>query len=159
MVFEMNSDIKPSNNLSYGITKRNRKQQNECNYVLHNENMVEAIKMDSNPSYGRVQGRTNQPEYDVIIQQNPSYSSIPKVTTKMSEDEDQHGYVETGSHTIQNARYLKVTGSTAKEEEFVYDDVVGDVDIIKINPNPSYDSVSSDVKFENNPSYNVINRT
>ena len=163
MVTEMNSDIKLSINPSYGIVKQNSKQRNECDYILHNEseNKLETVKMDTNPSYGRVQGcnayNVTEPEYDAAIQPNPSYSSIPKETsTKMCEDEDQHGYVETSLHRIQNERYLKVIGSMTKEEELVYDDVV---DTVKINPNPSYVSVSSDVKLENNPSYNVINRT
>ena len=77
----------------------------------------------------------------------------------MFEDEDQDGYVETSSRGIQKEGYLKVIGSTTKAEELVYDDVVGDIDNVKINANPSYDSVPSSVKLEGNPSYNLINRT
>ena len=101
--------------------------------------------MNSNPSYGRVQGcntyEVTEPEYDVAIQPNPSYSSISKEATKMSEGEDQDGsyssiskeatkmsegedqdgYVKTNSQSTQRASYLKVIGSTTKEEESVYD--------------------------------------
>ena len=99
MIIEMKSDIKLSTNPSYDITRQNSNQHNKPNYVLYNKHTVETIKMDSNPSYGTVQSGniydTNQPDYDAAIQPNPSYSSIPKETTKMSEDEDQDGYVET----------------------------------------------------------------
>ena len=112
--------------------------------------------MDSNPSYGRVHSHdtvvygTTEPGYDVTIQPNPCYSSTSKKTTKMSEDEDQHGYVETNSHSTQKI------GFTTKEEELVYDVATDDTDNVKINPNPSYDSVPGGVKLEDNPSYNKI---
>ena len=163
MVIEMKSDIKLSTNPSYDITRQNRNQHNKPNYVLYNKNTVETIKMDSNPSYGTVQSGNiydaNQSAYDAATQPNPSYSSIPKETTKMSEDEDQDGYVETSSRGIQKEGYLKVIGSTTKAEELVYDDVAGDIDNVKINANPSYDSVPSSVKLEGHPSYNLINHT
>ena len=86
MIIEMKSDIKLSTNPSYDITRQNKNQHNEPNYVLYNKNTVETIKMDSNPSYGTVQSGNiydaNQPAYDAAIQPNPSYSSIPKKTTK-----------------------------------------------------------------------------
>ena len=80
------------------------------------DNTKDTIKMDSNPSYGRVQGcytvadDATELDYDVTIQTNPSYNSILKEqTTKMSEDEDQHGYVETNSYSTHGAAgYLKV---------------------------------------------------
>ena len=76
------------------------------------------IKMDSNPSYGRVQGCNacdiTEPEYDVAIQSNPSYSFNSKETTKMSKDQDV--YVETDLQSTQRADYLEITGSTTKEE-------------------------------------------
>ena len=65
-------------------------------------------------------------------------------------DEDQHGYVETNSHSTPRI------GSTTKEEELVYDVTTGDIDNVKINPNPYYDSVPGGVKLEDNPSYNKI---
>ena len=74
--------------------------------------------------------------------------------TKTSEDED--GYVETDLHSTQAAGYLKVIGSTAKEEKSVYDVATDDIDNVNIDPNPSYDSVSRGVKLEDNPSYNKI---
>ena len=160
MVIELNSDIKMDDNPSYNIVTQNQgKQDDQYDYVLHNtfsmqDNTKDTIKMDSNPSYGRVQGcytvadDATEPDYDVTIQTNPSYNSILKETTKMSEDEDQHGYVETNSHSIHGEGYLKVIGSTTKEEELVYDVSTDDIDNVKINPNPSYDSVSGGVKLE-----------
>ena len=112
MMIEMNSDIKMNTNPSYSITKQNTKQEDQYDYVLHSkislkDDVQDTIKMDSNPSYGRVQGcnayDVTEPEYDAAIQPNPSYSSISKETTKMSEDEDQGGYVETNSQSIQRA--------------------------------------------------------
>ena len=106
--------------------------------------------MDTNPSYGRVQAH----DVDVIIQPNPSYSSISEETTKMSEDEnkDAYGYVETNSCSAQRADYLKVIGSTTKEEESVYDNDSDETGSVKINTNPSYNLVSGGVKLEDNPS-------
>ena len=75
----------------------------------------------------------------------------------MTEDED--GYVETNLHSTQAAGYLKVIGSTTKEEESVYDVASDNIDNVKISPNPSYDSVSRGVKLEDNPSYNKIKHT
>ena len=156
MVIELNSDVKMDGNPSYSIITQNEKQDNQYEYVLHNkfsmqDNTKDTIKMDSNPSYGRVQGcntvayDATEQEYDVIIQTNASYNSILKETTNMSEDEDQHGYVETNTH---RGGYLKVTGSPTKEEESVYDVATNDIDNVKINPNPCYDSVSRGVKLE-----------
>ena len=113
MVIELNSDVKMDDNPSYNIVTQNQgKQDDQYDYVLHNtfsiqDNTKDTIKMDSNPSYGRVQGcyivadDVTEPDYDVTIQTNPSYNSILKEQTiKMSEDEDQHGYVETNSYSI-----------------------------------------------------------
>ena len=161
MVIELNSDVKMSNNPSYSIVTQNRKQEDQYDYVLHNkfsllDNTKDTIKMDSNPSYGRVEGcntvghDATDPDYDVTIQTNPSYNTILKETTK-DDSEDQYGYVETNLHSTQTAGYLK--RSTTKEEESVYDVATDD---IKINPNPSYESVSRGVKLEDNPSYNKI---
>ena len=165
MMIEMNSDIKMNINPSYSITEQNKKQEHQYDYVLPNKiflkyDVQDTIKMDSNPSYGRAQGcnayDVTEPEYDAAIQPNPSYSSISKETTKMSEDDDQDGYVETNSQSTQRAGYLKVIGSTTKEEESVYDNDTDDTGNVKINPNPSYDSMSGGVKLEDNPSYNKI---
>ena len=118
--------------------------------------------MDPNPSYETVQGyntadyNVTEPDHDVTIQTNPSYNSVLKNTKTMSEDEDEDGYVETDLHSTQAAGYLKVIGSTAKEEKSVYDVATDDIDNVNIDPNPSYDSVSRGVKLEDNPSYNKI---
>ena len=161
---EINSDIKMNTNPSFSITKQSS-EQDQYDYVLHDkvalyDNPQGTIKMDTNPSYGRVQSSNaydlTQPEYDAAIQPNPSYSSMSKETTKMSEDEDEDGYVETNSQSTQRADYLKVTGSTTKEEESVYDNETDDTSNVKINLNPSYDSVSGGVKLKDNPSYSKI---
>ena len=162
MMIGMNSDIKMNTNPSYSITKQNRKQEGQCDYVSHDkkslqEDVQDTIMMDTNPSYGRVQGcnarDVTEPEYDAAIQPNPSYSSISRETTKMSEDEDQDGYVETNPQGTQRAGYLKVIGFITKEEESVYDNDTDDTGNVKTNLNPSYDSVSGGVKLEDNPSY------
>ena len=161
---ELNSDTKMTTNPSYSIAEQNRKQEDQYDYVLHNKISLkddqDAIKIDSNPSYGRVQGcnayDVTEPEYDAAIQPNPSYSSTLKEPTKMFEDEDQDGYVETNSQSTRRAGYLKIIGSTTKKEESVYDNDTDNVGSVEINPNPSYDSVSGGVKLEDNPSYNKI---
>ena len=164
MDIELNSDIKMNTNPSYSIMKQNRKQEDQYDYVLHNkislkDDVQDTIKMETNPSYGRVQGcnayDVTEPEYDAAIQPNPSYSSI----TKMSKDEDEDGYVETNSLSTQRAGYHKVIGSTTKEEESVYDNDTDDTGNVKINLNPSYDSVSGGIKLQDNPSYNKIKYT
>ena len=175
MEAEVSSDIKLNANPSYGygITKQmqNRKQD-QYDYVLHKipscqDNTQNIVKMDSNPSYGHgnvqslntVAHDTTKPaEYDVTIQPNPSHSSILKENVMMYEQEDQDGYVETNSLSTQRADYLKVIGSTTKEKEsqWLYDEATDDTDKVNINPNPSYNIVSSGVKLEDNPSYNKI---
>ena len=158
MVIEMNSDIKMNTNPSYSIIKQNRRQEDEYDYVLHDKisfqnNAQDTIKMESNPSYGRIQScNAYNVGYDIAIQSNPSYSPISKESIMMYEQEDQDGYVETNSFSMQKADYHKVTGCTTKEEKFVYDVATNDMNDVKINPNPSYDSVSGDVKLEDNPS-------
>ena len=165
MDIELNSDIKMNTNPSYSIMKQNRKQEDQYDYVLHNkislkDDVQHTIMMDTNPSYGRVQGcnayNVTEPEYDAAIQPNPSYSSISKEKLKISEDEDRDGYVETNPQSTQRVGYLKVTGSTTEEKESVYDNDTDDIGNVKLNVNPSYNSVSGGVKLEDNPSYNVI---
>ena len=161
---ELNSDTKMTTNPSYSIAEQSRKQEDQYDNVLQDEISLkgdqDTIKMDSNPSYGRVQGYNacdvTEPEYDAAIQPNPSYSSTLKEPTEMVEDEDQDGYFETNSQSTQRAGYLKVIGSTTKKEESVYDNDTDNVGSVEINPNPSYDSVSGGVKLEDNPSYNKI---
>jgi len=150
MVTEMTSE--DTSNSSYHSTKQNRKQEDQYDYVFHNKLFLHhntqdtAIEMDSNPSYGMVQGydETN-PDY---VQPNP-----PKLQeiTEMSEDQD--GYVET---SIQKAGFLKLIGSTTEEEDAVYDVTIVDIGNVKINPNPSYDTVSDSIKLQDNPSYSKI---
>ena len=164
MDIELNSDIKMSTNPSYSITKQDREKVDEFDYGLQNEISLEddiqdTIKMDSNPSYGRVQSYDKiETEYDAVIQQNPSYSYISKGKLKISEDDDQDGYVDCNSESTQRAHYLKIIGPTNREKESVYDNDTDDIviDNVKVNPNPSYDSVSRGVKLEDNPSHNKI---
>ena len=164
-MIKMDSDMKMNTNPSYNNTIQKREQQDQYDYVLHDNTALQDdpqdnIKMNSNPSYGRVQGcnacDVTEPEYDAAIQPNPSYSYSSKETTKICEDEDEDGYVETNSQSTQRAGYLKVMGSTTKGEESVYDNDTDDTGNTEINPNPSYDSVSGGVKLEDNPSYNKI---
>ena len=152
VMIEIDSDIKMKTNPSYSITEQSRKQD-QYDYVLHNKislknDVQDTVKMDSNLSYRRVQAHdVTEPEYDAAIQPNPSYNSILKEITKMSEDED--GYVETNSQSTQRAGYLKVIGSITKEEESaVYDNDTDETGNVKIDPNPSYNSVSGGVKLE-----------
>jgi len=152
MVTEMTSDLKMSTNPSYNSTKQNRKQEDQYDYVFHNKlfrhhnTQDTAIKMDSNPSYGMVQ------DYDATdldcVQLNP-----PKLQEITKISEDQHGYIETG---IQRVDYLKLIGSTTKEEDAAYNIATVDINNVKINPNPSYDTVSDGVKLQDNPSYSKI---
>ena len=115
MVSKMNSDIEMDANPPCSITKQNRRQKIEYDYV----------------------------GYDVAIQSNPSCSPIPK---------DEDDYAKMNSLNVQKADYHKVTGSTIKEEESVYDVTTDDTDQVKINHNPSYHLVSGSVKVEDNPS-------
>ena len=158
---KLSSSVNMTTIPSYIITKHNIKQEDQYDNVLQNKSSVQekdTIKMDTNPSYGRVPAynaadyNVTEPGHDVTIETNPSYDSVLK-NTKMSEDEDENGYVETNVNNTQTAGYLKVIRSTSKEEESVYDVATDDVNI---NPNPSYESVSSDVKLEDNPSYDKI---
>ena len=164
---EMSSDIMMNTNPSYSIAKQSTKQEDQYDYVLHDNVALQddwqgTFKMDSNPSYGRVQICNaideTEPEHDAAIKPNPSYSCFSKETIKMSEDQDQDqdGYVDTNSQSTQIADYLKLIGSTTKEEESIYDNRNDDADKVETNSNPSYDSVSAGVKLEDNPSYNKI---
>ena len=157
MDIELNSDMKMSTNPSYSITRQNREKEDQYNCALHNKFLLQNdvqdnIKMDCNPSYGRVQGcnayDVTEPDYDAAIQPNPSYSSISK--------EKGYGYVESNLQSIQRSGCLKINGPSTKEEESVYDNDTDDTDNVEINPNPSYDLVSGGVKLEDNPSYNKI---
>ena len=112
MVIEMNPDVKMNNNPSYNIITQNRKQEDQYDYAVHNkshvqDNTKDTMKIDSNPSYGRVQGVNTvgtKPVYDVDLETNPCYN----LCIQMTEDEDENGYVETNPPSIQGANYLKV---------------------------------------------------
>ena len=161
MMIEMASDVKMSTNHDslYSSIKQSRTHEDQYDYVLHDElshhNYAQnTIQVDSNPSYGRVQGCITydipEPVYDTVIQPNTLCSSISKEATRMPEVEDQDGYVVTNSQSTQRADYLKIIGLFTKEAESVYDNDPYDDGDIKVNPNPSYDSVSG-VKLEENP--------
>ena len=125
MMIEIDSDIKMSTNPSYSITKQSSKQEDQYDYVLHGKVVAlqddpqVTIKMDTDPSYGRVQGcdayNVTEPEYDAAIQSNASYSSDSKETIKMSEDEDQDGYVETNPQSTERESYHKAIGLPLKK--------------------------------------------
>ena len=162
MDIKLKSDIKMSTNPSYSITKQDREKVDQFDYgfqgkISLEDDIQDTIKMDSNPSYGSVQGYDKiKAEYDAVIQQNPSYSSISKDKLKISEDEDEDGYVDCNSQSTQRSGYLKIIGPTNREKESVYDNDADDIDNVKVNLNPSYDSVSGSVKLEDNPSYSKI---
>ena len=91
-------------------------QEGQYDYVLHDKQQLQGddakdtIKMDTNPSYASVQNGNVyvviEPEYDSTIQLKHSKA------TKIAEDEDQVGYVETNLQSTQRAGYLKIIGST-----------------------------------------------
>ena len=159
---ELNSDIKMNTNPSYSITKQSTYQEDQYDYVLHNKYMLQdepqdTIKMNPNPSYVRVQAyAVTESEHDVAIQPNPSYSSMSKETTKMSEDENQHCSVQTTSYSTRNVDYYEIIESPTKTRELTCNLTTDNMDNVTINPNPCYDSVSGSVKLEDNPSYNKI---
>ena len=162
---ELNSDVKMNNNPCYSITKQNGRQEDEYDYQYASHNIFSlqydeqnTIKMDFNPSYERDHGcdavnynTTTPAGLDVAFHQNPSYSSIATENVKVSEDEDEDGYVETNSQSTQRANYCRIIGSTTNEEESAYDNDTDDSGKVEINPNPFYVSVSGGVKLKDNP--------
>ena len=151
-IAELGSDINMTSNPSYDIIK---KQEHQYNNPTHTEVpqcsfKQDTIKLDTNPSYGEIQecetlfyDYVNPPLRDVIIQPNPSYSSNSR---KISED--QNGYVKTDEYRSQSAEetdHLKLIGPEKGDGN--------GVDNVKINPNPSYESVSKGIIMEDNPSY------
>ena len=141
-VNELDSQIKMNTNPSYSIVAQNKKQYD---YVVHNkfspqDIKQDAIKMESNPSYGIVQG-CDTPDYHVSTEANLTSNSILKEPSMMSEDDDQHGYVETNSYNVQGTGYLKVVSSTTKEGQPVYDVATDDISNVELTPNPSYGTV------------------
>ena len=160
---ELNLDVRMNTNPSYNITKQNKKQEDQYDYVLQNKFFLQddpqdTIKMVSNPSYGRVQGCSayngTGPENDATIQPNLSCNSISKETTKMSkdEDEDEDGYVETTTQSTQRTDYLEIIGSTTKEDRLTYNFSTDDMENAKIDPNLTYDVVSRGIKLKDTAS-------
>ena len=162
MVTETSLDINMTANPSYSITKQKQKQEDQYDYVLHNrsdnaekrkqdqyeyviphnkfEIQHDTIKMDANSSHRRAEGAhdATKPEYNIAIQDNPSYSSVLK-DIEAPEDENKHIHTESSSHSMQGAaNSAKIVGFATTEEKGVSDDT----EDIKINPNPSYDTVS-----------------
>ena len=112
--------------------------------------------MESNPSYGRVQDcnayDVTKPESDVPIQPNPYYNSISKETMKISEDEDEDGYVETISQSTQRTDYLEIIGSTTKEDRLTYNSSTDDMGNVKLDPSLTYGLVSRGIKLKDTTS-------
>ena len=103
---------------------------------------------DANSSHRRVEGAhdANEPENDIAMQDNLSYIGTP-------EDESKHIHTESSLHTTQGAvDSARIVGFATTEEKGVSDDM----DDVKVNPNPAYDTLSGAVKLEDNPSYNTI---
>ena len=157
MVTKTSLDVNMTTNPSYSITTQKQKQEDQYEYILPNnsfDNQQNIIKMDANSSHRRAEGAhdATEPEYDIVIQDNPSYSSVLK-DIKAPEDESKHIHTESSSHSTQGAAdSARIVGFATMEEKGVCDDM----EDIKIDPNPSYDTVSGAVKLEDNPSYNKI---
>ena len=123
-------------NPSYGVTK---KEDYEYDYVL-----LDSVQDSVQDIHRRGQGYNtlaNETEYDDIIQPNSSYS--PKVTSKMSRNEEGDGYLQIYSHNVQGPGY-RATGNVVA------------TDNVTLIPNPSYEVASGGVRLQDNPSYNKI---
>ena len=145
-VIELNSDVKMNNNPSYNIVAQNKKQEDKYDYVLHSkispqDVTLDTINMESNPSYGRVQG-CNTLDYDATAQTISTDNSLLKETAMMSEDDDQNGFVETKLCNVQGADYLELVASATEEGGQLYDAATNDINDVEFTPNPSYDTVS-----------------
>ena len=166
---ELDSDITMTTNPSYDIHNQNRKEETQYDYIENDKifqnlpqgDREDTIKWDINPSYEKVQETettlyiSNYPTQCGCNVINPSYNSYPG---EISEDQD--GYVKIdqyNSHSREVANYLERTVPTTKDESSAV--CTGDIDDLDTNPNPSYDSVPSGVKLEDNPSYNKIKFT
>ena len=168
-VTKSGSDINMTADPSYDINKENIKQEYQSydnvipdKFVHLQDNKQDTIKLDTNPSYGRIREcetsfydsvNAARPEHDVAIELNPSYSSN---LTKTSDDHD--GYVKSDqdySHSAKGADivYLEQVGPNTKEESPA---VAADIVNVTIDPNPTCESMSGGVKLEDNPSYNKI---
>ena len=166
-VAKFNSDINMTNNPSYDTNKQNIKQKYlTYGYATPNEFFdlqQDTVKLDINPSYGRIQNHeaifndsknVTEPDHDVPIELNPSYSSRLR---KTSEDHDKYVEIDLDhSHSAEGASYIEVTGPTTKEKNQV---AAVDTVNVTIDPNPSYGVMTGGIKPQNNPSYNEIKFT
>ena len=151
-VTKLGSDINMTSNPSYDINKGNKKQEYlTYDYVTPDElvhfqdSKQDTIKLDTNPSYGRIQEHETS-FYDSATHDaaTPSYTSN---LTKTSAD-GHDGYVKSDAKET----YLEIIGG----ESLV---VAADSVNVTIDPNPSYESMSGGVKLKDNPSYNKIKLT
>ena len=136
-----------TNNPSYDTNKQNINQKYlTYDYATPNEFIhlqQDIIKLDINPSYGRIQNHEavfndsnniTESDHDVPIELNPSYSSKLK---KTSEDHDKYVEIDLDHlHSAEAAGYLELIGPTTKEKNQV---AAVDTDNVTINPNPSYE--------------------
>ena len=130
----------------------------KCVYLQ--DNKQDTKKLDTNPSYGRIQEcetsfydsvNAARPEHDVAIELNPSYNS-----NLMKTSDDHDGYIKDYSHSAKGADivYLEIVGPNTKEESPAV--LAANIVNVTIDPNPSYESMSGGVKLEDNPSYSKI---
>ena len=164
---KFNSDINMTNNPSYDTNKQNIKQKYlTYDYAAPNEFIhlqQDIIKLDINPSYAKIQNHeaifndsnnVTEPDHDVPIELNPSYSSKLR---KTSEDHDKYVEIDLDhSHSAEGAGYLELTGPTTKEKNQV---AAVDTGNVTYDPNPSYELMTGGIKLQDNPSYNEIKFT
>ena len=170
-VTKSGSDIDMTSNPSYDINKEIKKQDYQMydyatpeKSVYLQDNKQDTIKLEANPSYGRIQecevsfydsvNAAVGSENDVAIQLNPSYCSNLK---KTSDDHD--GYVKGDQdylHSAKGTDYLEIIGPDTKGESPA---VATDIVNVAIDPNPSYESMSGGVKLQDNPSYCKVKLT
>ena len=140
VVTETSLDINMTTSPSYSVTKQEQKQENQYDNVLPNSIFNNQQDMGANSLLRRVEGAhdATEPEYDIAIQDNPSYSSVLK-DIKAPEDESKHIHIERSSHSTQGAAdSARIIGFATIEKKGVSDDM----EDIKIDPNLSYDTVS-----------------
>ena len=129
---ELNSDINMSTNPSYDATEQHRESyEDQYDNVINEKydgSKQETMRMEHNPSYGRVQG-CNDDAYDsTTVQYLNTHSDINLKSSTKIPAEDEH-YVDTNY-------YATTTDMSTKS-----------------NANPSYDPAYDGIKLEDNPCY------
>jgi len=136
-------------------------EKRTINEEIYSEAMIpqfhcdNAIKMDSNPSYGSYTGQKS----NVVIHPNPSYGVNKPITV------NQYDYVQSTEHLSHEDR-----DDVKMEPNPSYEVIRGEGGnmgcVVTIEPNPSYgvlrgegnSNMGCDVTIEPNPSYGVTTR-